>query len=418
LYVELLYLAYSSLFGCIQTHLELKISPLVVSDPTMLPPLETMDPINLGDMIRKISAIWQDAKLKGYKPEDLLPPDMLEHFQNIADLKRAKEYIKEVEEREKVLQCENEGLRTALIAEKKKVEDIPEDYKALQVDYKQLEKRAEYYKDLMKREEERAQTYFTQWKQLSLDRVITSNTDKTVEALEQENEQLKVAIIKLIEENRAAGDLFAQLREHDKATLEEKELQLAAMNNFLFQTESQYQQLEQESDGFEQAYHDLVTRMEDENAGAATALNITTAKMRHMECIQIAAASEARILAEFYNASFRALSVFEEIFHELLCTDKHEPEIRWLPSDLQHLLHSAGKEVEAFEEVHQMFDLEHLEVDEVRMELIAMANTGKMMHESLQTITFNAKKFLVTLRQKPDIWNFVRRKFRQPSQKL
>lgn len=374
-----------------------------------------MSHFNLDDLRQRMAALWSDIKASGYNLEELISSEMQEHFRNLTELKNAKEYIKELEEGEKTLQSKNEGLSKEIKIQKKKIDNLPEDFRQLQVDYKQLERRAEFFKGLMERAEERAVDYQNRWQAAQKSKANSEVTEKRIADLEEESYQQKAIIIKLVEENRTASDLFNDIKETGELALKEKDNKLEAMERFVFQTEERYADLEAESDGFEKAYADLLSRVEDENGNCAAALNAAAQRERVAERLKMATVSEARIMSTFYDRCFQILVTYQHIFQQLLSLEgRNSNRVKWLPEDLQLTLHSAQKECEAFKSLHDAFQYENLELDEVREQLLRMAKNAVRMQESLTDIDEDVSKFLSALRQKPDIWTSVRNKLASP----
>lgn len=363
----------------------------------------------LGDLRQRMTAVWQEAAISGYRLEDVIPEEMQDHFQNLTELRYAKEYIKDVEERETKLREEKDGLCKALEVEKKKVNELPDDHKQLQHDYKMVEKKAEFYKALMDRAEERANDYHARWQSAQKTQINSEATEMKITALDLENEQLRVNLMKKVQENQAVRDLFHELQARKEAALEEKNTQLTAKQIYITKMEAFYEEQEKENDTLEEKYNGLVQDMENENEDCAAALNLKTERLRIAEKHKMAAVSEVKILAKYYQRALQILHIYRSTFQQLLSLDDNK--IMWLPDDLQVTLASAQRECEDFDIMHEVMQMEGLNEDEVRGELTVLALSAKKMQECLQVIAGDVSSFLQTLRQKPDLRSIIKLKF-------
>ncbi|PWS22100.1 hypothetical protein DKP78_20145, partial [Enterococcus faecium] len=86
---------------------------------------------SLGDFQKRMLAIVTEAESQGHKINDVVPSEVQEHFQDLKDLRTAKDYIKEYDEREKKYQYQIEDLEKQLKDAKTAVESLPDDHKQL-----------------------------------------------------------------------------------------------------------------------------------------------------------------------------------------------------------------------------------------------------------------------------------------------
>ena len=53
----------------------------------------------LGDMRKQLSDLVANVKTKGYQIEDAIPDVLRDHFKELSELKAAREYIREIQDR-------------------------------------------------------------------------------------------------------------------------------------------------------------------------------------------------------------------------------------------------------------------------------------------------------------------------------
>ncbi|KAF2792483.1 hypothetical protein K505DRAFT_246551 [Melanomma pulvis-pyrius CBS 109.77] len=362
------------------------------------------------DVLRKrMETMLTEAKASGHGIKNIIPKEMQDDFYHLRELKAAKEYIKEGEERAKKLQEEKSELAKQLSAAKKAVEELPEDHKQLKIDVGQRELEVTYYKGLMNAAEARANNFQQKWLCSVKEQAQSDEKDNRIETLELECTEHKALIYKLTNENQKATDVFEMLRDQHMNALEQKEKRLMELEKSIKETRDYSKHIEEENEGFEAAYNDLVRRLEAENGDCATALNKAAECIRNMEKEQCAAVSETVILRRFFNRCFSILSIHQGIFQQLLNNDQQK--VIWLPDTLEGELNSSYKECEAFRYVHEAFENEGIQQDMVRDELLGLAISATRMQQLLGAISGDVSHFLIALRQKPDLWLAMRTKF-------
>ncbi|KAF2247311.1 hypothetical protein BU26DRAFT_429332 [Trematosphaeria pertusa] len=363
----------------------------------------------LGDLQKRLTAIFTEAKAQYIKPQDVIPPEVQAHFGDLKELKTAREYIKEVEEREMALVDRNEDLEKELKQAKQAVEDLPDDHKQRLIDLQQAQHQIKFYKDLMEYAEQRALNYQAKWQEALKKQATADEAQQKIERLEAECYDHKAVIVKLINENHGAHDIYDSIREKDLKALEDKEVKLMEMEKFVQETEDRYKQVEEEKDQFEQTYDGLIEKLDGETSEVAAALNNTSGRLRVAERLRIATVSEVTPLRKFYESAHSIISIYQHIFQGLLNTE--QPKVQWIPDALRASIDSAAKECEAFYFLRQAIDSEGIESDEVRDQINLLGRSAVRMHGSLEAIAGDVSRFLATLRRRPDVWQLVKMKF-------
>ena len=362
----------------------------------------------IGDLRQRMAAILTEVMSQDHKLQDIIPEDLQDNFYCVKELKTAKECIKEGEEREKQLQQQNENLTKKLTAAEKAVKDLPEDHKQLQIDVGQLTQRVIFYKKLKNDAEDQARSATQKLLVALKNQVACDAKDAKIEALEELCARQTAITSKLTQETQKAGNMFQTLHDNHMLALEKKETKIMELEKTVKEVQDYSTQIEKESEGFETAYTDLVDRLEKENGDCATTLNEALKHIRTLNQVNAAAVSEAHILRKFYEYSNIVLLIYQKIFQQLL---NNSQQIIWLPDSLQNTLDKAHRECEAFTIIHGAFKSEGIPDDRVREDLFGLVVAAKNMQESLQAIAGDVAKFLMALRQKPDLWLAIRMKF-------
>ncbi|KAF2469765.1 uncharacterized protein BDR25DRAFT_370402 [Lindgomyces ingoldianus] len=372
-----------------------------------------MSSINHLSILRQQMQIaWNEATRNGCQGKDIIPEEMRDHFQDLRELKDMKSYVQECEEREKKLQEENEDLKKQLEAAKKAVEDLPSDHNQLKVDYLQEARRVEFYKGLMEDAEGRAESYRKKLQEVTQKQLAAEQKDRRMERLEQENNQLRDCVTKLRDQLHDDSSNLEALQAEVSKALEEKDAEIATVARAAAEREQAAKAIEEESDSFQQVYNELITRMEDANIDSAQALNRMANRMRSIEKSQIAALTEAKILTHYYDRCFQILLVYRRIFQQLFNPD--DQQVVWLPDPLFDALNSADKECEQYEVIHEAFEVEGLQHNEVREQLAGLGSSAKKLQVSLRAIAEDVTAFLNALEQKPDFFSGLRNKLGLP----
>jgi chromosome segregation ATPase len=371
----------------------------------------------VGDLQRQLASLLAQANSQGLNPKDVLPQEVEDHFVHSAsELKAAKEYITEVEEREQLLHDCNDALQKELKKAKQAVKDLPADHEARLVDLKQAEHHIKFYKGLMDAAEDRATQYQQKWQEALAQQTAADETENKIHRLERELLDNRITITKLVEENRGMSNIFETLRAKDLRTLENKEMKLMEMEKAIRETEERYQKLEEESERFEQTYTGIVEQMDNETINCADAINKTAVKLDHAqskirrnEKLRMATVSEIQPLRRFYDRCFDILLIHQRLFVQLFSIERNE--VTYIPDTLVSNLKSATSELEYFHVMRATMESEGVECDVVREQLTALAFSASRVHDSIQSIAADVMRFVTQLDRRPDLLTVMRFKY-------
>ncbi|KAJ8116663.1 hypothetical protein OPT61_g1949 [Boeremia exigua] len=329
-----------------------------------------------GDYQKQLAALVANARANNLQFDDILPDDLKEHFQDLAELKRARNCIKELEDQEKELRAERDALNMRLAQKQREIDNAPAKYQAMIVDLHQAKHQIALYKNLSEDRTNRAERYRRQLDDFVGKKQADASAAEKIEDLETRIEGQQNIIDKLMEDNRKSEIMYEQLRQSETKALRKKDEQLAKMNNELAEKDSLLSLVLQDtkmskksltgSDGeslddvsdsetlstspddllsLEEQNLDLLQQnvslsedneaLRDQNVMMKAALAELT---ESYECAKAqcdkqnalsAAVSEVKTLNRFYKAAFNVLNELAEAFHatqvDLLpsCIDDH-----------------------------------------------------------------------------------------------
>jgi hypothetical protein len=202
-----------------------------------------------GEYQKQLAALVAAAKANNLKFEDILPKEVLDRFQDMAELKTAREYIKELEECEKDLRATNETLTNNLKEKQLEIGSLPADYQALEVDLQQAQRQISLYKKTSEDAQERLQRYRRQLDEIVDKQRADASAAEKVEDLQIQIENQQAVINRLMDDNRKAEAVFEQLRESDTKALERKDKQLVKKERELAEKDEMLAQLHKRVDG-------------------------------------------------------------------------------------------------------------------------------------------------------------------------
>ncbi|RAR11993.1 hypothetical protein DDE82_000333 [Stemphylium lycopersici] len=358
---------------------------------------------SLGGIQSQLSQIISDARVEGFKMEDVMPDETQEHFQKINDLKDAREYIKEMECREKDLQMANSSLQARLKEKEDELENQPEEYKTLKVDIQQAQRHIDYYKELAENSQRRAERYQRNLAQSTKEQVTTNEYVAKIERLEKELQCQQATIRQLQDENSCSAEIFASLRAEDAKIIAANEARLAEMLTHASQVET-------ESETFSEVYSDLVEKLETENLSAAFLLNDKGLLLRRMEMLYNIIVSEVTPLNRFFVRAFDVLQIYQFLFQAL--SDPYATGVGSLPRDLDELMASATQDLHAYHELRKAFsDMGGIAEEQVRTELNGISKSADNILTSLYFIKGDVEGFLARLHREPSTWLAMKARF-------
>ena len=199
-----------------------------------------------GDYQKRLAALVSAAAADNLTFEDILPAEIEERFEELAELKQARECIAELETRGTELQAANENLKNEVEKKQKAIDNLPDEHVARMTELQQAHRQIELHKETEEHLNERAERY----RQQLNDNVGKQHADTSaaakIEALQAKVEHQQGTIAKLMDDNRKSEAIYKQLLESDKHTLESKTDQLAKKDDQLASKEALIAQLHQE----------------------------------------------------------------------------------------------------------------------------------------------------------------------------
>ena len=187
-----------------------------------------------GDYQKQLAALVSAAAADNLTFEDILPAEIEERFEELAELKQARECIAELELRGTELQAANENLKNEVKKKQKAIDNLPDEHVARMTELQQAYRQIELHKETEEHLNERTERY----RQQLNDNVGKQHADTSaaakIEALQAKVEHQQGTIDKLMndkrklmDDNRESEAIYKQLRESDMHMLESKTDQLA-----------------------------------------------------------------------------------------------------------------------------------------------------------------------------------------------
>jgi chromosome segregation ATPase len=337
---------------------------------------------NLGDIQKQLSQILVEAKAQGHKIEDVIPEELQLQFQKMTELKAAREFIKDLESREKDLQAANATLRDKIKAKEAEIENQPAEFKALKVDLQQAHRHIDYYKELAEDSQRRAERYQRSLSNAVRDQIASEEAAAKISRLQTQLQQHQATILTLQEENRRAAETFDQLRTQDAQAMAANAAKLA-------EALSHASTVESESEQFSETFTTLIENLESEH-------NVIV--------------SEVTPLNNFFRRAFSMLQIYQVLFQTL--SDPSAPGIPVLPSQLESLMSAAALDLELYESVHSALrEAEGVAQEQVREQLQGISGSAAEMLSSFGFIKGNVQMFLARLRRGPGTWAALKATF-------
>lgn len=410
-----------------------------------------------GEFQKQMAALVGAAKAKDLTLENILPQEMLEHFQEMIQLKEAQAYIKELEEREKKLQAANDTLTKDLDEKRAVIEDLPEEFKAMKVDLKQAKRQIILHKEIAEDARERAEHYQRQLKEVTNKQQTDASTTEKIEQLQIEIDDQQALITKLVEDSRTTNATFAQLRKSDTKAIEKKDKELAKKNMELADKDKKLAEKDKElaekdevlaqiryefrkvSDdnvtSMETELNDTVSMMSDEtdtmiedlekedlelqeqNLNLEVQISTTKAQLHQLSLsheqvissetrkahLSAAAVTEIKPLTRFYKAMLQVLKSYAELFQT---SPDNVPNM----SVIDTMLEEASDALESYLEMNKLMragveecendDMDHIAL---RKELESLAEYATDSQISVETIRHGFWDFLEQLSNEPKV---------------
>lgn len=368
----------------------------------------------------RLAAIFAEATAQGINAQNIIPPEVEVHFGNLLELKSAKEYIKETEEREVILKNEKAELAKELKHAKQFIQNPLDEVKQLEQDLALARNQIDFYKHLSQSAEERAAGYQQKWQEALKKQGKIDDSQRKIQRLESACTDLKTLVLRLDNENKSLKESIEQVQAQHLRALEDKETKLMKMEHKLKEETEQYRKSEEEADIFQETYSSLVETLQDESHDVATALNkasgrfhATDMMLQKAEQLRNATVSELKPLRRCYDHCHDVLQIYQDIFCQLLNTEDRI--VVQLPDTLRALLESARTEIETYTVMNDAMGAEYAEDDDLRVEIASLAVSAIEMQGALEAIGRDVERFLMTLERRPEFWILLRAKFKVPT---
>jgi len=361
---------------------------------------------SLGDLQKQLSQIIVGAQAQGYTMEQVISEEMQDHFHEMAELKTARGFIREMEGREQVLQAENCELLAKLREKEQEIEDQPAAFKTLKVDLQQAHRTIEFHKEIADDATRRAKRAELNLNKAVRDLIASDELSAKIVRLQRELEQHQSTVRGLREDNQRAAEIFEALRAEDAKIIAAKDAELAA-------TLSHSSQVETESEQFNETFTTLIESLETENCSSTALLNDKTLLLKKMETLYSVVVSEITPLNHFYARAFDMLQIFQALFKTLSNPDPSA--IATLPQDLDALMTAARQDLTYYQEIsNSMSGAGSLAEQEVRMQLRGIYASAKGMLMVYSVIKADIERFIGRLPSEPSTWASMKAKLGLP----
>ncbi|KAF2641768.1 hypothetical protein P280DRAFT_479049 [Massarina eburnea CBS 473.64] len=345
---------------------------------------------SLGDLRNRLSATIAEANAAGWKIIDVVPEEVQAHFQDLSELKQAREYIKEADAREADLQQKLSNTEQKLMAAEQAVKDLPDDHVQRLQDLTIATNSVLFYKSLHEAAENRANNFKKKWRELDQKQANINTVKSRADALQEECEHQKIIISNLITENRSKQNMIETAKDTHERAMEAKNQQLQALKaaqeaeaQFQKERARKYEDLDRERDEFEATVNGLVEDLEDDKVGAVTALNTVSARKRNLEQLHMTILSEVKYLRRALAQCAEVIAQCQPVVQDLvMVAPAYSVQ---LPETYPNGLREAAYELESFECLRNA--MEDQPLDKVRAELGILGASLYNMRNTLVAIT-------------------------------
>lgn len=188
---------------------------------------------------KQLAALVAVANAHNLRFDEILPNDLKAHVLETDELKRARKYIKELEEREKTLQAENDHLKKELSEKQMAIDNLPTEHEARKIELHQTQRQVEMYKTNSENSSKRADHYRKQLHDIVEQKQAAASAAEKIQNLNIQIEEQQAVIDKLVDDNRKSEVMSEYLRESDLKTLKRKDKQLAKKDKMLAELRQQ-----------------------------------------------------------------------------------------------------------------------------------------------------------------------------------
>jgi DNA repair exonuclease SbcCD ATPase subunit len=359
-----------------------------------------------GDLQKQLALIMGVVNAQGLKFEDVMPNEMLDHFQGMTELKEARAYIKEVEAREKDLHLDNARLLEQLQTKQAEIDDQPADFKSIKVELQQSQSRIEFYQQMAEHEQTRAERCERRMEEAIKLQAVADADGRKIQRLDQILAACEARTAKLLEKNRTMAERYEAQQEQHRKVLAEKEDKLFDLTDRINQLEEENLQTLENSEQVTEAYDSLLNNIEQESLTATEIINSKSATLeverRSNDQIYSAIASELAPLSRFFGHAFSALGICQSILQDLSSQRPHT--VTSIPNSLEAELDSANDQLYAYQtlvaDLRTHFLAEKrggLAQEEIVRQVDVMANVAARMYTSLDALREDVSGLLVPI---------------------
>ncbi|KAF2034040.1 hypothetical protein EK21DRAFT_57209 [Setomelanomma holmii] len=359
-----------------------------------------------GNIQKQLSHVLSLINAEGYNLEEVMPQEMQDHFTDMAALKEAKAYIKEIEAREKQLQAENADLSAKLSLKQAEIDDQPEEFKALQVDLAQAQRHIDYYKKLADDAQDHAERYERKMREAVKGQATADDEGRKIQRLERELADYAAATFKLLEQNRAMAEHRDTQQEREQAFIDEKNAQIADLINHANMLEVEKLEAVELSEKVSETYDSLIQNLEEETLTAAEVLNRHSVSLIEMvksnDQLYSAVASEMAPLKSFFDHAYNTMAIYQEVFQSL--ADPNCGSIESLPQALDLTLDAANEDILRFQLISVALQDDGTAQEKVRGQVSDLAQIAARMYITLEGIKDDISDFLNRLQSDANAW--------------
>ncbi|KAH7108695.1 hypothetical protein B0J11DRAFT_586817 [Dendryphion nanum] len=367
-----------------------------------------MSTLSVGDIRQRMAALWKEARASGHKFEDMFPTEMQSQLQYKAEANKARDYINQLTEREKNLQQQVKDITIVLKSEKKKVDDLPADHLQLKVDFEQQKNQIEFYRELKKNAETRADKFEQRWKDAMKDRKTIDDAETTIQNLRAQTQQQQREILELTQKHCKDADLFESLRASEQQIIHEQDGQLQELVHELNQERAKVLQLEDDYRYNKKITSRLIEDMDNELAE-------TFEQWRAAQRLQNASYSEAKMIATYFKSSSHLLVSYQDLLRDILTMDQIS--INRIPADLERSISNTRRDCDVLQILDDAYRIEGVELNDVRGQLTAMIESARKTQTVLEETMIDLQKFLTTIPASPKWWIVMRNKMKNKQDK-
>ncbi|KAF2011093.1 hypothetical protein BU24DRAFT_472234 [Aaosphaeria arxii CBS 175.79] len=308
----------------------------------------------IEELRRRLTDIGNDAKSSGVSLREIIPPDFLDHFPELARLQdtetklRDTKYELEVSEGKlhdaKRMLEDNEHRERSFLEKFKEMSksksktkeegESTEDDTPLPTDVRVEKNRVKHYKKLYVCAQEYAGALESQIEVLKLD--AEKEVQKVILDTKEANQRDRKAdhriidgyakdVNRLTEQNKELEKANQELQNATQNALKAKDEQLSALVVEIRELNRCSKEREKEDDNIEKAFDDLIERLGELNDDNVESINRQEDLSREHNHLRNAAVSEARVLNRYFSVALQAMSRLLEILGPMLPSGDAEP---------------------------------------------------------------------------------------------